>query len=211
MRLFDGADAIVPEDSITLPRMLAFNRARGVSVFRKHVWEQCGGFATDFSKPGIEDWDFWLRMLEAGYHAAVLPEVVFEYRIRPGSMSDDMYDPDVWGPLVAELIDRHAAFYGVHFREVISDLNARWSRERRWIQDREDAIVWWQVRAEAEERSKQWFESQSVEWQRIAGEREALLDEQRRWIAELERAKQWHEEQSARWRAIAEGRTRINR
>lgn len=39
---------------------------------------------------GWEDWDFWLSLVELGRKAVRLPEVVFHYRIRQGSMTDRM-------------------------------------------------------------------------------------------------------------------------
>src|SRR5262249_1064509 len=170
----------------------------------------------DLSSRGIEDWDFWLRILEAGYRATVVPEILFEYRIRPGSMSEHIYRIEDWTAAVTELVHRHESFYRAHFRKLIVELHTRWASHRQWISNREEAIRWWQLQAKRQagvasdttalaeqrrswiaelEQSKEWLESERAELERFAKEQADLIDEQSRWIAELENAKQWFEQQ----------------
>lgn len=46
--------------------------------------------------------------------------------------------------------------------------------------------------------------SECLRWQQVADEQNQLLEEQRRWIGELERAKAWLENERARWQRTAE-------
>jgi hypothetical protein len=67
---------------------------------------------------GYEDWDFWVGAVERGYVARRIPEPLFEYRVREGSMYSDALVHD------AELRDQmsrnHPSVY-------------RWDRRlRRW-------------------------------------------------------------------------------
>ena len=41
---------------------------------------------------GCEDWDFWLRLVEAGYQGTIIPEVLFYYRRHAASMSRGMIE-----------------------------------------------------------------------------------------------------------------------
>lgn len=54
------------------------------SLYRKEVWEKNGGYKTDV--PGYEDWDFWITAGEKGFKAKRVPELLFHYRRRVGSM-----------------------------------------------------------------------------------------------------------------------------
>ncbi|MDD5026619.1 MAG: glycosyltransferase [Candidatus Peribacteraceae bacterium] len=54
------------------------------SVFRKVVWEQCGGFNTSLT--ALDDWDFWLTAYERGWQFHYLKEPFFGYRIRSDSL-----------------------------------------------------------------------------------------------------------------------------
>ena len=48
------------------------------SLFRKHIWEELGGY--DETMTGWEDYDFWWRMANKGYIGARIPLPLFNYR-----------------------------------------------------------------------------------------------------------------------------------
>lgn len=56
------------------------------SMFRREDWEAVGGFSTDFIY-GLEDYDFWLSIIELGREVVQLPGILFHYRIKSGSRS----------------------------------------------------------------------------------------------------------------------------
>ena len=72
----------LPEYS--LESMLLDNIVFVTALFRKEDWETVGGFRTNM-KHGMEDYDFWLSILEIGKEIYQLPEVLFHYRIKPKS------------------------------------------------------------------------------------------------------------------------------
>ena len=53
-------------------------------MFRKSDWERVGGY-DESMKQGFEDWEFYIRLLSDGGVAYVIPEVLFNYRIRKNS------------------------------------------------------------------------------------------------------------------------------
>ena len=108
-QLFGESDLVLAGAEPRLPHMLAFNQATCVCVFRRTLWQSVGGFHTSLAVPGVEisDWDFWLSLLERGHRGVVLPELLFEYRIRTGSMSYEMYSTGRWPALITELVRRH--------------------------------------------------------------------------------------------------------
>lgn len=65
----------------SLEEMLVDNIVFVTALFRKSDWVTIGGFSEDF-KSGIEDYDFWLSMLELDYKIIQIPEVLFYYRIK---------------------------------------------------------------------------------------------------------------------------------
>lgn len=68
----------------TLRGMLQDNIIFVTAMFRKKDWEAVGGFNTDMHD-GMEDYDFWLSILEHDKMVVQLPEVLFHYRIKPVS------------------------------------------------------------------------------------------------------------------------------
>lgn len=61
--------------------MLVDNIVFVTALFRKDDWKKVGGFCEKF-KHGIEDYDFWLSILELNKKIYQIPEVLFHYRIK---------------------------------------------------------------------------------------------------------------------------------
>ena len=61
------------------------------SLFRKEDWQKAGGFCEDFTA-GMEDYDFWLSLLEMGREVCQLPQVYFHYRIKAVSRTTRFQD-----------------------------------------------------------------------------------------------------------------------
>lgn len=68
-----------------LSALLERNRIDACAGFRKVLWERLGGYDEQMLL-GYEDWEFWLRGLvaRAGFHYT--GEIMFDYRVRAGSM-----------------------------------------------------------------------------------------------------------------------------
>ena len=58
------------------------------ALLRRDAVLAAGGFA--FPLPRVEDWDLWLRLLEAGHAFVMEPRAVVRYRRRPGALSSDI-------------------------------------------------------------------------------------------------------------------------
>jgi len=64
------------------------------AVFRKSSWQQTGGYNVHF-KRGLEDWDFWIRLLNPESEVYQIPEILFYYRTKQQSMLTSMQDDDI--------------------------------------------------------------------------------------------------------------------
>lgn len=71
--------------------MLLDNIVFVTAMFYKEDWELVGGFNTKM-KAGMEDYDFWLSLLEIGREIHQIPEVLFHYRIKPISRTTQFQD-----------------------------------------------------------------------------------------------------------------------
>lgn len=158
LKMFDEREGIYRGGDCTLPELLLENRVIVPALFRREAWQKVGGFCETFSASGIEDWDFWISLLEAGYRAQVIPEVLYDYRFRADAMSVGMYVPQTWGRLYRELVERHAPSYQQYIVDVLNLHATRWAVIRQWALDQERAISWW--------------ERQSGIWQHTAQDRE---------------------------------------
>lgn len=68
----------------SLEKMLIDNVVFITAMFRREDWERVGGFKADM-RWGMEDYDFFLSLLELGRGIRQIPDVYFHYRIRKGS------------------------------------------------------------------------------------------------------------------------------
>jgi glycosyltransferase involved in cell wall biosynthesis len=229
-QMFDERDDTFRYGSCEFPDLLVYNQAIEPALFRRDAWEKAGGYCETFTASGIEDWDLWISFLELGYRAHVIPEVVWEYRIRPDQMSTAMYEPDRWGRIVYELVQRHPQSYAKYAPAILAKQASRWAQIRAWADECQRAAGWWennsrlwQFRAETHGRlvndrqrwidtlivDKRWLEEQRVSWQQLAEEREKLLGEQQRWIDALKQDKTWLDEQRRTWQRLAEEREKL--
>jgi glycosyltransferase involved in cell wall biosynthesis len=219
--MFDERDGVFQYGSCKLPDLLVYNQAIEPALFRRQGWEKAGGYCQTFSASGIEDWDLWISLLELGYRAEVVPEIVWEYRISFDQMSTRMYQPETWGQLIRQLIDRHRDTYRSYWVDIVATHAVRWTELRSWTNDREQAMRWWEM--------------QAGNWRRLAKERERLLRDTQAWIdhlekssleglvqnrdqmlqdsdqrgREMEQAKQWSEQERDNWQRLAEERERL--
>lgn len=60
------------------------NPAMGSVMFYRNDWRNVGGYDETMLR-GYEDWEFYIRILENGGVAKVIPEVLFNYRNKPAS------------------------------------------------------------------------------------------------------------------------------
>lgn len=70
----------------SISNMLTHNCIFVTSMFRKEDWVRIGGF-DETMRYGIEDYDFWLSIIELGRSVYQIPKILFHYRIQKESRS----------------------------------------------------------------------------------------------------------------------------
>ncbi len=78
-----------------------------------------GGYDTEMPVQGGEDWDLWLSLVERGFRGVIIPEVLFNYRRRAGSLSTIAWNGPGHLPLADYRITKHADLYRMHLFEVL--------------------------------------------------------------------------------------------
>jgi hypothetical protein len=166
-------------ESYSLPELLVENVVPIASVFRRACWEQVGGYCADMN--GMEDWDLWLGILGQGYAGAVLPKILFEYRMRANSNISQVRDPEVYQRRLQLLYERHRRLYDAHIYGVLSC---------------KDLLIGKQIAHNV------WLEQQCRMWEGIAEQRLATIDAFSMRSGSAERMHTWWKRQSARWQRI---------
>jgi glycosyltransferase involved in cell wall biosynthesis len=106
-----------------LAAVLDMNTINGAALVRREAILAVGGW-DESMRDGCEDWDLWLTLLERGHRGVIIPEVLFHYRRRPGSMSRVMMQADVHLGVFGYILEKHRESYRRH----LTDLTLR--RER---------------------------------------------------------------------------------
>lgn len=92
----------------SLAEFLRHNRIHCASLFRRSLWEQVGGFDESMTL-GLEDWEFWIRLVAAGATVAPVDEPLFFYRVHK-SMTASTTKPR-FHEIVAGMKQKHAELY----------------------------------------------------------------------------------------------------
>jgi glycosyltransferase involved in cell wall biosynthesis len=116
-----------------LIKLLCENILVVASVYPKSCWEKVGGYSVDMRK-GYEDWDFWIKMLAAGFKYEVIGEPLIYYRNRPDSMLRDANKPDRRQELFGFIIDKHHDLYLKKFKEIILEKDRKYFSLRRKLE-----------------------------------------------------------------------------
>ena len=118
--------------SCELPALLDVNAVNGSAVVRRSAIEAIGGFDDAF-RDGCEDWDLWITMVERGFPGTIIPEFLFRYRRRTGSMSRVMLQGDIY----RRLVSKHTASYLAHLDRLLVRREREEAHLRRQIHDLE--------------------------------------------------------------------------
>jgi len=81
-----GMDAqVVHPPDLALDTLIPHNQIDACAVIRRSLLERLGGW--DDALPFWEDWDLWLRVACSGARTHRVDEVLFDYLVRPGALS----------------------------------------------------------------------------------------------------------------------------
>jgi glycosyltransferase involved in cell wall biosynthesis len=102
-----------------LPTLLWENTVLTAAVVRRDAVAAVGGYDTAMPRQGDEDWDLWLTLVERGHRGIILPEILFNYRRRPGSMSTVCWHGPDHLPLAEYRLAKHRETYEGNLLEVL--------------------------------------------------------------------------------------------
>ncbi|MGH9763247.1 MAG: glycosyltransferase family 2 protein, partial [Blastocatellia bacterium] len=105
-----GVDEVAEFD---FEELLTFNYIDAGAVLRREVWAECGGYDQRMSP--LEDWDLWISAAEKGWRFHRLPQVTFDYRVRPGSLLSMVDNPEFLDHLFESLMTKHYELYQPRF------------------------------------------------------------------------------------------------
>lgn len=130
-REFGLREGVVRQHATDLPRLLVGNRIDACALVRRDLLERLGGY-DEAMRDGYEDWELWIRAAAAGARFHHIPEPLFDYRVRSGSLLSRADDPEVRARILRHVVDKHAELYARHAGTVAMELH-RIQAYDRWL------------------------------------------------------------------------------
>jgi glycosyltransferase involved in cell wall biosynthesis len=107
------------QEACDLVTLLGENTVATPALVRRQAVVDVGGYDEGMPHMGEEDWELWLRLVAAGHRGTILPEVLFSYRRRQGSMFTRCTSGAVRLELVRYVVRKHLDLYRRHAPEVL--------------------------------------------------------------------------------------------
>lgn len=125
VKYFEGSSGHWPAFNPEPPFLLVHNMVNSGPVFKRRSYLQ-GGLNDPEMVYGMEDWDSIIGMIEKGYPGVVLPELLYNYRIRKESMARAFTKVKKLH-LHKIIAEKHAPLYQKYGVEVANLLNSNGS------------------------------------------------------------------------------------
>lgn len=119
-------DVFVPKGG-GLNNFLFANSALGSCMFRRKDWDLSGGYEENLPILGFEDWEFYIQILKLGGYAYVINEVLFNYQLRAGSITNRIRHKRL--NKFKLIIEKHRELYIDNFDILLAELFDRIERE----------------------------------------------------------------------------------
>ena len=118
LQTFGTEDWIWKQERCDLATLLGECTVATPSLVRTEAVRGIGGYDERMIH-GYEDWDLWISLVEQGLRGVIIPEVLFYYRRRPGSMSETACHGETHLNLMRHLVTKHEASYRQHLLELL--------------------------------------------------------------------------------------------
>jgi glycosyltransferase involved in cell wall biosynthesis len=102
-----------------IPTLLWENTVLTGALVRRRAVVEIGGYDIGMPEQGDEDWDLWLRLVSSGRTGTILPEILFEYRRRAGSMSHTCWYGPGHLPLLRYRVHKFRDVYDSYLQDVL--------------------------------------------------------------------------------------------
>jgi glycosyltransferase involved in cell wall biosynthesis len=133
VEFFGQAEGIWEPPNFDPTLLLWENCVGSASLFRRSAWRESGGYA---DLEACQDWDLWISMVERGWRWIVVPDVLYRYRVRSGSISER--GRTLRPELLPAIQRRHADTYRKNSAGVQVGMDAEIVRLRALVRSHED-------------------------------------------------------------------------
>lgn len=119
---FGLRNGVVQQHLPSISEELLGNRIDACAVVRRSVLEKVGGY-DEAMRDGYEDWEFWLRLFGDGEKFHRIPETLFRYRVREGSLLGRTLDPAIRQRILQYIVEKHLDLFRANVHTLIPELH----------------------------------------------------------------------------------------
>ncbi len=101
------------------------------ALFRRQCWIHANGW-DESMRSSCEDWEFWISVVRCGWQVHTIPEVLFNYRVHPGTRSGAPGEVHVEG--LRRIVEKHKEVFAQHIVAVVCGKEQLWMEKERIIQ-----------------------------------------------------------------------------
>lgn len=123
-------------ENATIPQALVSSPIPNASCYRKEVWKDAGGY--DEELRGMEDWEFWISVLEKDWIIEVIPKPHYIYLNRPDSKVKTSNKNA--HAIVNHIVTKHHDTFSKHMNYVIAGTHKKYVDERTRARDLEAGL-----------------------------------------------------------------------
>ena len=122
LQMFGAETRVWPENlRCDLSTLLLDDPVHCAALARRSAVLAVGGYDQQMPHQGNEDWDLSISLLEAGGTGVILPDVLFYYRRRSGSMCDGCTRGQVHLDLMEYQFKKHEGSYRAHAPDLLRE------------------------------------------------------------------------------------------
>lgn len=81
LAFFGAKNEIKIQEEFDIQKQLLWNQVAVCAFIKKEVFQNTGGYDEFLSKPGLEDWEFWIRVYKKGYKFKKINSIQFKIRV----------------------------------------------------------------------------------------------------------------------------------
>lgn len=117
LQFFGGKNEIKTQTFINTQTQFIYNQLAVCCFIKKAVFDKVGYYDEFLSKPGLEDWEFWIRVSQHGCMLKKVDEVFFNIRINEDSRTFKVANKNV--DMIKEYVfKKHALFFAKEYENV---------------------------------------------------------------------------------------------
>ena len=100
-----------------IKKMLRRNYIDACAVYRRSMWEACGGYDEQLPVMGLEDWDLWLNAYTKGFKFLHLDMIAFDYAHRLDSMFSNLRKEENWRASEEYIYKKYVSLLKEHYHD----------------------------------------------------------------------------------------------